>query len=174
MTKQPVYYLTEIRPEDFPGQGDGAAGPLNPNRFKVSSACESNDADSAEVWSQIMTLGSRQDQKKAVAGLKHLVKVAQSGPPFTQSLDKKAMHETYSFHSAVSGQKEKIWRYRHGDIRLLFFYAQDKIVLLCGALAKRKDKLSEAEERAAEQAVERYLQAHQKDKVTWVAPSPQK
>ncbi len=174
MTKQPVYYLTEIRPEDFTGDGDGAATPLNPNRFKVSSACALNDAKTAEVLAQIQALGSTQDRKKAALGLGYLVKVAQSGPPFTKSFDEKALHETHSFHSAVSGQKEKIWRYRRGDIRILFYYADDKIVLLCGTLSKRKDKLSNAEVQAAEQAVDRYLRAHQQGRVTWVTPPTKK
>lgn len=169
MTKQVVYYLTEIRPEDFTGDGDGAAAPLSPNRFKVSSACAQNDASTADVLVQIKALGSKPDQYKAMLGLVHLVKVAQSGPPFNKSFDKKALHETHSFHSAVSGQDEKIWRYRRGDIRILFYYADDKIVLLCGTLSKRKDQLSQAEKNTAEQAVDRYLSARQNNRVTWVA-----
>lgn len=174
MTKQSVYYLTEIRPEDFTGDGDGAAMPLNQNRFKVSSACASDDASTADVQAQIRALGSKQDQHKAIFGLVHLVKVAQSGPPFTKSFDEKALHETHSFHSAVSGQKEKIWRYRRGDIRILFYYADDKIVLLCGTLSKRKDKLSNAEVQAAEQAVDCYLSASQQGLVAWVTPPTKK
>jgi mRNA-degrading endonuclease RelE of RelBE toxin-antitoxin system len=170
MTKQAVYYLTEIRPEDFTGDGDGAAAPLSPHRFKVSSACAQNDARTAEVLTQIQSLGSKPDRHMALLGLVHLVKVAQSGPPFTKSFDKKALHETHSFHSAVSGQDEKIWRYRRGDIRILFYYADDKIVLLCGTLSKRKDQLSEAEKKAAEHAVDRYLSARRNGQVTWVAP----
>lgn len=168
MTKQAVYYLTEIRPEDFTGDGDGAAAPLSPHRFKVSSACAQNDAGTASVLAEITALGSKLDRNKAMLGLEYLVKVAQSGPPFTKSLDKKALHETHSFHSAVSGQDEKIWRYRRGDIRILFYYADDKIVLLCGTLSKRKDQLSEAETNAAEQAVDRYLTARRNGRVTWV------
>jgi mRNA-degrading endonuclease RelE of RelBE toxin-antitoxin system len=170
MTKQPVYYLTEIRPEDFTDDGDGATAPLNPKRFKVSTVCDANDANTAEALALIQALGSKLDQKKALAGLAFLVRVAQSGPPFTNSLDESALHETHSFYSAISGQKEKIWRYRRGDIRILFYYAEDKIVLLCSVLSKRKDKLSQAEEKAAQQAVDRYLSAHQQGLVTWVTP----
>ncbi len=169
MTKHDVYYLTEIRPEDFTDDGDGAAVPLSPHRFKVSSACAQNDARTADVVAQIQALGSKPDRHKAMLGLEFLVKVAQSGPPFTKSFDKKALHETHSFHSAVSGQDEKIWRYRRGDIRILFYYADDKIVLLCGTLSKRKDQLSEAEKNAAEQAVDRYLSARRNNRVTWVS-----
>ncbi len=168
MSKQLTYYLTEIRPEDLTDDGDGAAVPLNARRFRVSSACEAEDADSADVWSQIQALSSRQHQKAALAGLIFLVKVAQSGQPLTASLDKKALHETHSFTSRVSGQVEKIWRYRRGDIRILFYYAHDRVVLLSGVLIKLKDKLSTAEVSAAERAVDRYLEAHRQGCVVWV------
>jgi hypothetical protein len=168
MTKHRVYYLTEIRPEDFTEDGDGAAVPLNAKRFKVSSACDAADADTADVWGQIQSLGSKQHQKVAIAGLSFLVKVAQSGQPLTASFDKKALHETHSFTSPVSGQTEKIWRYRRGDIRILFYYAHDRVVLLSGVLIKLKDKLSKAEELAAEKAVNLYLDAQKQGRLTWV------
>jgi hypothetical protein len=168
MTKQCVYYLTEIRPEDFIEDGDGASVPLNTKRFRVSSACDAEDADTADVWGQIQSLSSKQHQKVAIAGLHFLVKVAQSGQPLTASFDKKALHETHAFTSPVSGQTERIWRYRRGDIRILFYYASDRVVLLSGVLIKLKDKLSRAEELAAEKAVNLYLEAQKQGWLTWV------
>lgn len=168
MTKQSVYYLTEIRPEDFTEDGDGASAPLNVKRFRVSSACETEDADTADVWGQIQSLKSKPHQKVAIAGLYFLVKVAQSGQPLTASFDKKALHETHTFTSPVSGQTERIWRYRRGDIRILFYYGSDRVVLLSGVLIKLKDKLSKAEELAAEKAVNLYLEAQKQGRLTWV------
>jgi predicted ABC-class ATPase len=168
MTKQHLYYLTEIRPEDFTEDGDGASAPLSAKRFRVSSACEAADADTADVWAQIQSLSSKQHQKMAIAGLHFLVKVAQSGQPLTASFDNKALHETHAFTSPVSGQTERIWRYRRGDIRILFYYAADRVVLLSGVLIKLKDKLSKAEELAAEKAVNHYLEAQKHGQLTWV------
>ncbi len=168
MAKQNAYYLTEIRPEDFQDRGAPAPAVLNPQRFKVSSACTSRDRDSAQIWASIQSLGSRQDQSTALAGLLYFIKVAQSGPPFTASFDKKTLHEAHVYTSSVSGQLEKIWRYRRGDIRILFYYAQDRVVLLCDALAKRKDKLSEAEQKVAEKAVDAYLEALKGQCLTWL------
>jgi len=168
MTKQHVCYLTEIRPEDFTEDGDGAAVPQNAKRFKVSSACEADDADTADVWVQIQALASKQHQKVALQGLAYLVKVAQSGLPLTASFDKKALHETHSFTSPVSRQTERIWRCRRGDIRILFYYAHDRVVLLSGVLIKLKDKLSNAEKSAAEKAVNLYLEAQQQGRLIWV------
>jgi mRNA-degrading endonuclease RelE of RelBE toxin-antitoxin system len=168
MTKQCVYYLTEIRPEDCTEDVDGASAPLNAKRFRVSSACEAEDADTADVWRQIRALRSKQHQQVAIAGLLYLVKVAQSGQPLTASFDKKALHETHAFTSPVSRQTEKIWRYRRGDVRILFYYAADRVVLLSGVLIKLKDKLSKAEELAAERAVNLYLDAQTHGRLTWV------
>jgi hypothetical protein len=167
MTKQVPFYLTEIRPEDFSDEGSVRVA-ANPKRFKVSSACPTGNANDAEIWSCIQALSSALDQKTALQGLLYFVKVAQSGPPFTASFDKKTMHETHEYISAVTGRLEKIWRYRRGDIRLLFVYAEDRVVLLCDALAKRKDQLSQAEKLAAERAVDAFLRAQQNHSLTWV------
>lgn len=168
MSKQNAYYLTEIRPEDFPGGGGSNGAVLSPLRFKVSSPCTDQDRDTAHIWTSIQSLRSKQDRNVAVKGLEHFVKVAQSGPPFTRSFDEKTLHEAHVYTSHVSGQLEKIWRYRRGDIRILFYYAEDRVVLLCDALAKRKDKLSEAEQKVAEKAVDAYLEALKSQHLTWL------
>ena len=52
-----------------------------------------------------------------------------------------------------------MWRYRHGDIRILFYYAADKVVLLTHTLSKRKDKLAAKDINLAKQAVIDFLTA---------------
>jgi phage-related protein len=90
------------------------------------------------------------------------VKLAQGGKPFNQLLDRKAVHEAFdSFFCEVSKKKETVWRYRHGAIRILFYYAADKVVLLTHTLAKRSDKLSEKDKNLARQAVIDFLAAAQ-------------
>lgn len=169
MTKQAVYcYVTELRPEHFDAAGLGPQGPLGGGRFKITSVCNSKDADSAEVWHQVSALPSREHQRTAIAALLMLVKVAQSGQPLTQSFDKKVIHETHAFHCSISGKKERIWRYRRGDVRILFYYAQDRVVLLSGVVIKLADKLTKNETAAAERAVVRYLEAQQKKLLRWV------
>ncbi len=75
-------------------------------------------------------------------------------------MDKKRLHGVHTFFSPHTQSNEAIWRYRHGDIRVLFYYADGKAVLLNGLLAKRKDGYAAAELNAAEQAVNAYLAAH--------------
>ena len=169
MTEQAVHcYLTELRPEHFDPAGHTHQDPPGGGRFKITSICQDRDPDSAEVWSQIGELRSKEHQKTAIAALLMLVKVAQSGQPFTQSFDKKAIHETHSFHCQYSGKLERIWRYRRGDIRVLFYYAQERVVLLGGVVIKLSDRLTKSEKAAAERAVERFLVAQGEKALRWV------
>ena len=62
-----------------------------------------------------------------------------------------------------------MWRYRHGDIRILFYYAADKVVLLTHTLPKRKDELSAKDINLARQAVVDFLTASQsKAGIRWI------
>ena len=100
------------------------------------------------------------DRKQALAGLKMLVKLAQLGKPFNQLADPKVVHEAFAaFYCDVTKKSETVWRYRHGDIRILFYYAADKVVLLTHTLTKRTDKLSAKDINQAKQAVVDFLTA---------------
>ena len=122
ITKQ-MYYLTEIRVDDFeqgvvPAQG----------RFKVVSPCsDPRRRSSAAVFEAVQGM-EKIDQRQALAGLKYLLKLAQLGKPFGQLEDKKAVHEAFEpFYCELTKRDETVWRYRHGDIRILFYYAVDKV-----------------------------------------------
>jgi mRNA-degrading endonuclease RelE of RelBE toxin-antitoxin system len=161
-----VYHLTEITPDDF--SQDGAVSPAaNPLRYRVASACDHNRRDSAHVWQQLQAVKGN-FRKKAVAAVLYLVKLAQAGQPLSDMLDGKALHEAHSFHSPVSGRMEKIWRYRRAQIRVLFYYADGKVVFLTGVLVKLEDKFSPGDLRAAEKAINEYLQARADGLLAWV------
>ena len=162
-----MYFLTELTPDDFQPVAPGhiAAGvAASGTRYKVSSICATKDRDSAQAWKQIEALKSN-DQEPAFKSLLHFVQIARMGPPLTQHLDKKQVHEAHEFVSAVSGKTEKIWRYRRGDIRILFYYADGQVVLVTELVAKRSDKLEKAILNRAEQAVNEYLKAVQSKKI---------
>ena len=59
----------------------------------------------------------------------------------------------------MSGKVEKVWRYRRGAIRILFYYGNDRVLLLVDLLTKRSDKLEQAVLKRAELAVNAYLSA---------------
>jgi phage-related protein len=89
-----------------------------------------------------------------------LLKLAQLGKPFNQLVDKKTVHEAFEpFYCEVTKKNETVWRYRHNDIRILFYYAVDKVVLLAHTLPKRTDKLSAKEINMAKRAVVDFLTA---------------
>ena len=154
MPKQ-VYVVTEINVNDFEPGAASAQG-----RFKVVSPC--SDAKRRESAKVFETLEGMQvnDQRQALLGLKMLLKLAQQGKPFNQLVDKKTVHEAFdSFYCALTKKKETVWRYRHSDIRILFYYAADKVVLLTHTLPKRTDKLSAKDINQAKQAVIDFLTA---------------
>lgn len=164
MPKQ-SYFLTEIRVDDFeqgvlPEQG----------RFKVVSRCsDPKERRSAVVFEAVNGM-EKNDQRQALAGLKYLLKLAQLGKPFSQLLDKKTVHEAFEpFYCELTKRNETVWRYRHGDIRILFYYAMDKVVLLAHTLPKRTDSLSAKEKNIARQAVIDFLEASRSEAgIQWV------
>lgn len=165
MAKQ-MYFVTEIRTDDF----DAGEPPPEKGRFKLVSQCsDGENRQTAAVFLQVKSLKAN-DSRVALLGLKHFVKLAQLGKPFNQLCDKKIVHEAFeSFYCAQSKKNETVWRYRHGDVRILFYYANDKVVLLANALVKRTSRLSESEKNSARQAVIAFLKAAQSmDGLNWV------
>ena len=154
MPKQP-YIVTEIKVSDFDPSVTSAQG-----RFRLVSACsDANRRESAAVFETVQGMQGN-DQRQAVRGLKMLLKLAQLGKPFNQLADTKTVHEAFDpFFCDVTKKNETVWRYRHGDIRILFYYAADKVVLLAHTLPKRTDKLSAKDIKLAKQAVVDFLTA---------------
>lgn len=151
-----MYFLTEIRVSDF-----GDAGAVSAQgRFKVVSPCtDAKRRESAKVFEAVKGLQGN-DQRQALLGLKKLLNLAQLGKPFNQLSDAKTVHEAFApFYCDVTKKNETVWRYRHGDIRILFYYAADKVVLLTHTLPKRSDKLSAKDINQAKQAVVDFLTA---------------
>lgn len=156
-----MYFITELTPDDFQldsGESALASAPVGEKRWKVSSRCETKHRDKALVWNHIQALDAN-DRAPAFKSLAYFVQVAQNGPPLTQHLDKKQVHEVHEFDSSVSGKREKIWRYRRGAIRILFYYGTDRVLLLADIVAKRSDKFETAVLNKAEQAINEYLGA---------------
>lgn len=134
--------------------------PLLEESWLLFAPCENESFSGCILFSQIKDLASKKDQKSAVLALKKLIQVAAMGQPLTVHYDKKQCHELHSF--TYKGKARVIWRIRHGDIRLPFYYGQGKLIFLAGAVSKRKDKLSQAEESALEKEVKRYIDAEKK------------
>ena len=143
-------------------------GARNPRRFRVASQCDGENRDSAHVWQQIQALDVNY-RAKALQAILYLVKLAQDGQPLSGLFDGTALHEAHSFRSHVSRRTEKVWRYRRGEIRILFYYGTGKVVLLCAVVVKLTDRFSGRDLRTAEKAVDEYLSACAKGPLHWVA-----
>ena len=110
------------------------------------------------------------DRRQAIKGLRHFLKLAQLGKPFNQLADSKTVHEAFEpFYCELTKKNETVWRFRRGDIRILFYYAADKVVLLAHTLPKRSDRLSEKDKQCARQAVIDFLTAtRSKTGLQWI------
>jgi mRNA-degrading endonuclease RelE of RelBE toxin-antitoxin system len=160
-----MYFLTEIVPSDLGVQA--MDHPQELRRWKVVSPCKSNKRTSAEVlvWIQAM---EKVDQHRALNGLLFLIKLAQSGQPLSAMVDKKKLHEAHDFYCDVSRKREKIWRYRAGDVRVLFYYGRDRLILLTSVMPKRTNKYSAADLQQATAAVRAYLVADVNESIKWL------
>lgn len=139
-------------------------------RFKLVSRCfNEKDRTSAEILHAVNGLKSN-DQQQALKGLIHMLKLAQLGKPFNQLVDSTTAHEAFEpFYCEITKRNETVWRYRHGDIRILFYYAANKVVLLAHILPKRRDRLSAKDMNQARQSVFEFLNASQLETgIKWI------
>jgi len=160
-----MYCLTEIGMNDF----DAGAVPAQ-GRFRLVSRCiDELQRNTAEVFQAVSALESN-DRRQAIKGLRHFLKLAQLGKPFNQLADSKTVHEAFEpFYCELTKKNETVWRFRRGDIRILFYYAADKVVLLAHTLPKRSDRLSEKDKQCARQAVIDFLTAtRSKTGLQWI------
>lgn len=104
------------------------------------------------------------DRRAAIAELAKLVQVAASGKPFQVFYDEKQCHDIHRFH--YDGKERVLWRLRRGDVRIVFYYGQGRLILLADALIKRKDRLSKAETSALEAQVVAFIDAEKANVLT--------
>ncbi len=154
MTKHPLV-VTEIRLQDF-----GMSDAESLGRIQLVSVCsDPADRQSAQLWRDVLAMPSN-DQKETLMALRMLLKLAQIGKPFNLLLPSGAVHPAFApLYCGASKKMETVWRYRHGHVRILFFYAADKVVLLTHAVVKRKPKLTGSQISGAKQAVEHFVAA---------------
>lgn len=129
----------------------------SPENWQLFAPCLGEGFSNCELFEQIKALSSARDQKHSMLALRKLVQIAAMGAPLTVHYDKKQCHELHTF--SYKDREQVIWRIRHGDIRLPFYYGQGRLIFLAGVLPKRKGKLSRAEASALEREVKRFIDA---------------
>jgi hypothetical protein len=148
-------FLRRFRLDEFIKPTESAAVyPESTGAFKVCGVCTTKDKASAELLSQIAALGKTEGSCFR-NGMRKLLKIANSGEPLSVHYDEKQCHTTHSFNN--NGTSYDIWRIRNSDLRILFFYGTDRVILLLDVFPKRANKLTKAQKSKAEDAVKRYL-----------------
>lgn len=125
--------------------------------WRLYAPCDQADETTCRLFQRIAQLPAAADRKAALAALVKLVQVAASGKPLQVFYDEKQCHELHRFN--YCGHERVVWRIRKGDIRIAFLYGQGRIVFLADAFAKRKDRLTRAEQSALERAVSAFIDA---------------
>ena len=140
------------------------------DRWKLMARCASDDPNTCHLLEQICTLGksSRVDGKAALSALNKLLQVAQTGQPLEDFYDKKQSHQLHDF--LYNNVKRVIWRLRKGNVRLVFYYAEGKMIFLADALAKRQDKLTEGEKIKLENEIKTYIDAEETNNICLIQP----
>lgn len=140
------------------------------DRWKLMARCASDDPNTCHLLKQIYTLGksSRVDGKAVLSALNKLMQVAQTGQPLENFYDKKQSHQLHAFE--YENAKRVVWRLRQGDVRLVFYYAEGKMIFLADALAKRQDKLTSGEKIKLENEIKTYIDAELANKICVIQP----
>lgn len=93
-----------------------------------------------------------------------LLKLTTTGRPLESHYDEKQCHETHRFtHKSA---EHVVWRIRMGDLRVLFYYGDNRIVFLTDAFAKHKDRLTSAQKAKAENDIKAFIDAQELE-FTW-------
>jgi mRNA-degrading endonuclease RelE of RelBE toxin-antitoxin system len=135
------------------------------NARKLVAWCAENDASTCELLHQVVEL-ELQARKAALREIAKLIQIAASGQPVAEFYDEKQCHKTHSFE--YRGKSRDVWRVRRGDVRVTFYYGQDKLILLTHAFPKHKDKLTEAQKRELERAVKGFIDAEEAEEISYV------
>lgn len=110
------------------------------NPWRVVAECADAQGQQCMLFDQIRGLEAHPDRKAALLALRKLVQIAATGLPLTHFYDKKQCHELHQFQHL--GKTQTIWRIRHGDIRLAFYYGVNRLIFLPLVFSKREDKLT--------------------------------
>lgn len=150
-------YLRRLKIKDFlKPEEDAATYPEMPNAYKVYCTSETEDPRDAVIIDWVKDL-TKAERKVFQNSMSTLMKVANSGRPLQSHYDEKQCHEIHSF--LHRGKMHHIWRIRAGDLRILFCYGTDRIILLISTFPKHTDRLTNAQKLNAETINKNYLDA---------------
>lgn len=130
--------------------------PITPKALKICCVCHSDDPEDNDLNNWVQKLG-KAEIGAFRNGMSTILKLANAGRKLETYYDEKKCHETHTF--THQGKDHVIWRVRNSDVRLLFYYGNDQVVLLVDSFSKHKNKLTSAQKSHAETVVKAYLDA---------------
>lgn len=130
-------YLLPLHHPDEPAPPDSG--------WKFFIVCKDKDGNQSNFIDQIEALGENRSGD-FYAMLLHLTRLAGQGKPWQDVFpDKRRMHYVGEFtlkHTNGRNEQEKVWEFKHGDIRILWCYGgKGKIILFGGTLVKDQKKI---------------------------------
>lgn len=150
-------HLRQFQLSEFIKLGDLAnTYPVTPGALKVCCVCHSADPEDNDLNDWVAKLGAK-EIGAFMNGMSMILKLANAGRKFESHYDPKKCHETHSF--CYKGKEHVLWRIRNSDVRLLFFYGNDQVILLVDSFPKHTDKLAKAQKSHAETVIKAYLDA---------------
>lgn len=140
--------------------------PDNADGWKVYGYCERDDKNSLILLTRIINWTQR-DAKAVKDGILRLLQKAPVGKPIEQLYDRTQCHEAFTFKL---GQKEhKVWRlWPSGVVRIYFCYGSEKKIIIAWALAKREDKLTNAEKKELKDLFSDFFTAQEANQIKCV------
>ncbi|MFH1493768.1 MAG: hypothetical protein ABIG70_03105 [Pseudomonadota bacterium] len=131
----PLYHPEEPTPDD--------------RGWKFFIICNDKDGNESEFLNEIAGLGeNRIDDFYSM--LLQLTRLARQGKPWEVVIpDKKRMHDVGEFtlhHVSGKTNKEKVWEFRHADLRILWCYGgPGRIIVFGRILSKDQKKINQAD-----------------------------
>ncbi len=139
------------------------------NSWKFFIVCDDKDGEKSKFIDQIEALGENRagDFTKM---LKYLTRLASYGKPWEAVIqDKRKMHYVGEFvlhHTDGKAESEKVWEFKHGDIRILWCYGgKGKIILFGCVLLKDQKKIDKADVEYVGKLKNSYQMAYEKGQV---------
>lgn len=147
-------YLRRLKLEDFCQPEEARLHPAQSGALEVCCICETEKKESAILLDLVRQMEEK-DRKAFYRGIKTLLKVANSGRPLETHYDENKCHPTHSF--LFEGKERKVMRIRTSDLRILFFYGENKILLIIDAFVKHSDTIKKKQKNNAEEIIKKYL-----------------
>ena len=154
-------YLRRLHLQDFINPKESISSyPEMPTALLVCCACESDDPKAIAPLLNVVRSMSKIDKAGFSRGMTTILKLANKGMLPSEHFSVEACHNDHTF--TFNGETRKIKGVRTSDIRVLYFDANDRILLVTSAFPKHKKKITNAQKQEAEDVVKAYLGATQR------------